>query len=88
MNTSLTPFFRPRGVIVVGAPTAPEKLGYGAARNLVYSGYEGAIHFVSKKRGELFNRPFYWRSYPSVAVNTAWIGIAIFTLVRKYSVQK
>lgn len=31
---------------------------------------------------------FYWRSYPSVAVNTAWIGIAIFTLVRKYSVQK
>ena len=29
---------------------------------------------------------FYWRSYPSVALNVAWIGIAVFTLRRKYSV--
>ncbi len=59
MTSSLTPFFRPRGVVVVGASTSPEKLGYGVARNLVYSDYPGAIHFVSKKSGELFNRPLY-----------------------------
>jgi len=59
MDSSLTPFFNPRGVVVVGASTSPEKLGYGAARNLVYSGYKGAIHFVSQKTGELFNRPLY-----------------------------
>ena len=59
MSSSLTPFFNPRGVVVVGASTSPEKLGYGAARNLVYSGYTGAIHFVSQKTGELFNRPLY-----------------------------
>jgi len=59
MSSSLTPFFNPRGVVVVGASTSPEKLGYGAARNLVYSGYKGAIHFVSQKTGELFNRPLY-----------------------------
>ncbi|MGD8773582.1 MAG: acetate--CoA ligase family protein [Gammaproteobacteria bacterium] len=59
MSASLTPFFNPRGVVVVGASTSPEKLGYGAARNLVYSGYKGAIHFVSQKTGELFNRPLY-----------------------------
>ena len=59
MSSSLTPFFNPRGVVVVGASTSPEKLGYGAARNLVYSGYNGAIHFVSQKTGELFNRPLY-----------------------------
>ena len=39
--------------------TSPEKLGYGAARNLVYSGYKGAIHFVGLKTGEFFNRPLY-----------------------------
>ena len=59
MSSPLTPFFNPRGVVVVGASTSPEKLGYGAARNLVYSGYKGAIHFVSQKTGELFNRPLY-----------------------------
>jgi acetyltransferase len=59
MSSSLSPFFNPRGVVVVGASTSPEKLGYGTARNLVYSGYTGAIHFVSQKSGELFNRPLY-----------------------------
>jgi len=59
MPSSLIPFFNPRGVVVVGASTSPEKLGYGAARNLVYSGYNGAIHFVSQKTGALFNRPLY-----------------------------
>ena len=31
---------------------------------------------------------FYWRAYPSVALNVAWIGIALFTLGRKYAVSK
>ncbi len=55
----LTPFFSPRGVVVVGASTSPEKLGYGVARNLIQSGYAGAIHFVGQKRGTLFDRPIY-----------------------------
>jgi acetyl coenzyme A synthetase (ADP forming)-like protein len=59
MSSFLTPFFNPHGVVVIGASTSPEKLGYGAARNLVYSGYKGAIHFVGLKRGTLFNRPLY-----------------------------
>jgi len=59
VKSPLTPFFNPRGVVIVGASTSLEKLGYGAARNLVYSGYNGAIHFVSQKKGMLFNRPLY-----------------------------
>ncbi|HET7143182.1 MAG TPA: CoA-binding protein, partial [Anaerolineales bacterium] len=59
MSSSLAPFFRPRGVVVIGVSTSAEKLGYGVARNLVQSGYQGAIHFVSQKSGELFERPFY-----------------------------
>ncbi|NWG33570.1 MAG: acetate--CoA ligase family protein [Chloroflexi bacterium] len=59
MDTSLLPFFKPQGVVVVGASSSPEKLGYGAARNLVQSGYSGAIHFVSQRQGELFGRPLH-----------------------------
>jgi len=59
MNSSLTPFFNPSGVVVVGASTRPEKLGYGAARNLINSGYRGAIHLVSKKPGNLFGHHIY-----------------------------
>jgi acetyl coenzyme A synthetase (ADP forming)-like protein len=59
MDASLFPFFSPRGVAIVGVSTSPEKLGYSAARNLVNSGYTGAIHFVSQKNGELFGRPLY-----------------------------
>lgn len=59
MDPSLLPFFQPNGVVVIGASTSPDKLGYGVARNLIQSGYAGAIHFVSQKQGELFDRPIY-----------------------------
>lgn len=59
MDSSLLPFFKPKGVVIIGASTSPEKLGYGVARNLIQSGYPGAIHFVSQKQGELFEHPLY-----------------------------
>jgi acetyltransferase len=46
----------PRGVAVVGVSQDPGKLGYGVARNLVVSGYRGAIHFVNPRGGQLFDR--------------------------------
>ena len=33
MDFSLLPFFQPKGVVVIGASTSPEKLGYGVARD-------------------------------------------------------
>ena len=36
----------------------------------------------------LITNTFYWRAFPSAALNLAWIGIAVFTLGRKYSTQK
>jgi acetyl coenzyme A synthetase (ADP forming)-like protein len=61
MNTdkTLIPFFNPQGVVVVGASQNPTKLGFGMARNLVQSGYPGAVHFVSRKGGALLERPIY-----------------------------
>jgi len=63
MDTSLLSFFKPKGVVVIGASTSPEKLGYGVARNLIQSGYQGVIHFVSQKPGELFGHPIYTNLY-------------------------
>jgi acetate---CoA ligase (ADP-forming) len=59
MLSSLRPFFEPQGVVIIGASTSPEKLGYGVARNLIQSGFQGAVHLVSQKEGELFGRSIY-----------------------------
>ena len=58
-DPSLAPFFTPSGVAIVGASLDPTKLGYGLSRNLVQSGYRGAIHFVNLKGGTLMGRPVY-----------------------------
>lgn len=56
---SLSAFFSPKGVAVIGASHDYTKLGYGLARNLVQSNYQGAVHFVNPKGGTLLNRPMY-----------------------------
>ena len=58
-SNSLSPFFSPKGVAVIGASHDYSKLGYGLARNLVQSNYQGAVHFVNPKGGTLLNRPMY-----------------------------
>ncbi len=58
-DSSLDPFFSPRGIAVIGASSNPTKLGYGLARNLVQSNYQGAVHFVNPHRGSLLGRPVY-----------------------------
>jgi hypothetical protein len=36
----------------------------------------------------LITNSFYWGAYPSVGLNVVWIGIAVYTLGRKYAIQK
>jgi acetyl coenzyme A synthetase (ADP forming)-like protein len=57
ISPSLLPFFAPQGIAVIGASQDPTKLGYGLARNLVHSNYQGAVHFVNPKGGRLLGRP-------------------------------
>lgn len=59
LDSELLPFLNPKGIVAVGISTSPEKLGYGLARNLVASGYSGAIHFVTQRPGELFGQSTY-----------------------------
>jgi len=44
---------------VIGVSRDPTKLGYGMARNLIQSGYPGAVHFVNPKGDSLLGRPIY-----------------------------
>lgn len=60
-DSSLRPFFAPAGVMVVGASKDPTKLGYALARNLIRSGYAGAIHFINPRGGTLLGHPMYTR---------------------------
>lgn len=64
-DPSLAPFFTPRGVVVVGASQDPNKLGFGLARNLLQSGYRGAVHFVNPRGGTLLEQPV-WESVVAV----------------------
>ncbi len=58
-DPSLISFFKPKGIAVIGASTNPVKLGYGLARNLVQSNFQGVVHFVNPKGGSLLGRPMY-----------------------------
>jgi acetyltransferase len=59
IDPTLVPFFKPRGIAILGVSADPHKLGFNLARNLVQSGYAGAIGFVNPKGGNLFERPIY-----------------------------
>jgi acetyl coenzyme A synthetase (ADP forming)-like protein len=56
-TSSISTFFTPQGVAVIGASADPSKLGYRLAHNLVDSGYQGEIYFVNPKGGSLLDRP-------------------------------
>lgn len=73
IEPTLLPFFKPRGVVIVGASHNPTKLGFGLARNLVQSGYSGAIHFVNPKGGVLLERPV----YPTLAETPDPVDLAV-----------
>ncbi len=77
--SSLVPFFSPRGIAVIGASTDPSKLGYGLARNLVQCNFQGAIHFVNPKGGNLLGRPI----HPSILNLPDPVDLAIVLIPAK-----
>jgi acetyltransferase len=68
--------FSPRGVAIVGASQNTSKLGYGAARNLVVSNFQGEIYFVNPNKGRLFDRDI----YPDVASVPDPVDLAIILI--------
>jgi acyl-CoA synthetase (NDP forming) len=50
---SLTPFFEPGSVAIVGASSSPGKPGHEVIRNIQANGYKGRLNLVNPKGGEI-----------------------------------
>src|SRR3990172_7520431 len=59
---SLQALFCPQSVAVIGASTAPEKLGYQIFKNILDAGFPGTVHPINPKATEILGR----RCYPSI----------------------
>jgi len=82
-DPTLAPFFAPAGVAIVGASHDPTKLGYGLSRNLVQSGYRGAINLVNVRGGTLLGRPV----YPSLEQVPDPVDLAVLLIPAAYIPQ-
>ncbi len=61
MSSTLTPFFRPRGIAVIGASRRPGTIGWQIVDNLLRHGFEGAIYPVNPAARAVHSIPA-WRS--------------------------
>lgn len=59
---ALQAVFRPQSVAVVGASTAPEKLGHQILKNILEAGFRGKVYAVNPKAQEILGCP----CYPSI----------------------
>ena len=62
MTSSLSPFFTPAGVAIIGASSNPQKLSYGILKNLKEHGYTGGIYPVNPASDEILGL----RCYPQI----------------------
>ena len=69
----LESLFAPRGIAVIGASRDRTKLGYGVARNLVASNYNGAIHLINPKADRILGQ----HCYPSIEAAPDPIDLAV-----------
>src|SRR5574341_1925330 len=57
MRHPLDAIFRPKSLAVVGASNAPEKYGYIILKNILETGFAGAVYPVNPKATEILGRP-------------------------------
>lgn len=76
MNPPISALFAPRAIVLVGASRSPGKVGYEVAKNLVESGFPGAIHLVNPNGGELFGKAM----LPSISSIPGEADLAVLTV--------
>jgi acyl-CoA synthetase (NDP forming) len=57
MKRNLAPFFEPESVAIIGASGTPHKPGNDVVKNILANGYEGRLHLVNPRGGEIFGLP-------------------------------
>jgi len=80
MQQSLTPFFEPASVAVVGASKNPNKLSNGIVKNLLAYGYGGTVVAVNPKEKEILGL----KCYASILDVEGPIDLAVIILPVKY----
>ena len=77
-SASLTPFFAPNGVAVIGASRDPTKISYGVMRNLIdpERGYRGPIYPINPKADEVLGL----RCYPDIAAAPDPVELAVLII--------
>lgn len=76
VKDSLTPFFEPISVAIVGASAVPGKAGHELIRNIQANGYPGRLHPVNPKGGEILGLPV----SASIARLPAGVDLALIVL--------
>ena len=75
-HESLQALFRPKSVAVIGASTAPEKLGYQIFKNLLDAGFPGTVHPINPKAPEILGRP----CYPNIDAIPDQVDLAVIII--------
>ena len=75
-NNSLSLFFRPSSVAVIGASRDPEKLGYAVLANLKDGGFSGALYPVNPKAEEILGL----KAYPTVLDIPGPVDLAVIVI--------
>ena len=76
MTHSLSPFFAPKGVAIIGASSNSNKLSFGIFKTLTLYGYQGGVYPVNPKASEILGL----RCYPDVASVPDPVDLAVVVL--------
>jgi len=79
MKKELGPFFEPESVAIIGASATPHKPGNEVIKNILANGYEGKLHLVNPKGGEIFGLPV----HASISSLPVGIDLAVIILPAK-----
>jgi len=80
MGQSLTPFFEPASVAVIGASKNPNKLSNGIVKNLLAYGYTGTVVTVNPKEKEILGM----KCYANILDVKEPVDLAVIILPVKY----
>lgn len=73
MQNSLSPFFNPTSVAIIGASSNPNKLSFGIFRNLTQYGYQGKVYPINPNAKEILGLT----CYPDVLSVPGEIDLAV-----------
>ncbi|MFQ5846963.1 MAG: acetate--CoA ligase family protein [Candidatus Methylomirabilales bacterium] len=73
---ALRALFRPQSVAVIGASTAPEKLGYQIFKNILDAGFPGPVYPLNPKATEILGHP----CFPSIDAIPGQVDLAVIII--------